>query len=388
MGFVDRMKKAVHAFGDMGLPEWTDGGSSDGRTRVPQDPVSAQQSITTEQAKYLIDRSHFEQMEVSALYAMLYVDDPVVGGVTDRISTLMRQSYQGVYIKETGKAGVPLPGDKANKEQLLEAEMLAAAKEQEEAIGAKNMMETLGETLFIYGNVYIHPIGGMGSMTYEMFPPEYVTYVKTQDMVNIVRVYPILTNPGYFVLNERNTFQFERRVIPADEVIHIKYKDTPQILFDRLGRCTYGVYSISPLHRAVLSIWWKRQVQIIDLLWRARNVPREHHAVKADVFSLNQFDGKDWQTKRVNAQVAAMQWMKDYTLSLQKQAPDAGYVTLDTVDIKYISPNSSYMQTNELYQQIEDQIWTALNIPPSVVNGQGTSSYASELVISNYVSAK
>jgi len=362
-------ERVKQLFGDIG--SWTDS------WRVPANPVAAQAAITTNLAKFLVDMSNFESMENNSIYAQLYMYDPVIGGVTDRMSTMMRQAYQGVYIK-----------DNDTTEDPIEKQMLAVARMQEEAIGAKTMMETLGETMLVYGNVYLHPMGEMHNLTYEMFPPEYVSFVKTEADVNVVKVYPVMTNPGFFCLNERNTFQFQRRVIPYQDIIHIKYKDTPLIQRDRLGRMTYGVYSISPLTRAVIPVWWKRQIQIIDILWRARNVPREHHQVSAGVFSLNQFDGRDWTEKRNKATTESLKFMQSYRDSMSAQPPDAGLVTLDTVKVATIGGNATYMQTNELFQQIEDQIWTALNIPPSMVNGKGASSYASELVISNYVSGK
>lgn len=363
--------KVKEWFGDT-LNQWTDS------WRVPANPVAAQGAITSNLAKFLVDLSNFETMETNSICAQLYMYDPVIGGVTDRLSTMMRQAYQGVYVKDTDRV-----------DDDLEKQMLAVARLQEESIGARNMMETLGESMITYGNVYLHMMGNDGNtFTYEMFPPEYVSMVKTEQDVNVVKVYPIMTNPRFLCLNERNTFQFQRRVIPYNEIVHIKYKDTPMILRDRLGRMTYGVYSISPLTRAIIPVWWKRQIQIIDILWRARNVPREHHQVSAGVFSLNQFDGRDWTEKRNKATTESLKFMQSYRDSMANQPPDAGLVTLDTVKVSTIGGNASYMQTNELFQQIEDQIWTALNIPPSMINGKGTSSYASELVISNYVSGK
>lgn len=372
-------EKVKAYFGDA-IKSWTDSWSD--TFRVPRSPVAAQTAITTNLAKFLVDLSNFESMEVNSLYSQLYMYEPVVGGVTDRMSTMMRQAYQGVYLKEEEDS------DDDDSDESLDAIMLKVAKQQEEAIGAQNMMETLGESMVTYGNVYLHMMENNGMFTYEMFPPEYVSMVKTELDVNVVRVYPILTNPGFFCLNERNTFQFQRRVIPYGDIIHIKYKDTPLIMRDRLGRMTYGVYSISPLTRVIIPVWWKRQIQIIDILWRARNVPREHHQVSAGVYSLNQFDGRDWSEKRAKATTAAQSFMQTYRDSMAQQPPDAGLVTLDTVKVTTVGGNAAYMHTNELFQQIEDQIWTALNIPPSMINGKGTSSYASELVISNYVSGK
>jgi hypothetical protein len=191
------------------------------------------------------------------------------------------------------------------------------------------------------------------------------------------------------VVNERGLSILTRQILPKEKFIHIKYKETPQMCTDIMGRRTYGIYAISPLHRTVISVWWKRQITILDVMARARSIPREHHKIDASVYSLDKYDGTSWTTKRAAAKADAESFMNSYVTNIANQAADQGYVTLDTVDIKQVGGEmGAHMDVNALISQIEDHIWTALNVPPSTVNGKGAGSYASELVISNYVSSK
>jgi hypothetical protein len=89
------------------------------------------------------------------------------------------------------------------------------------------------------------------------------------------------------------------------------------------------------------------------------------------------------------AQTQAQTYIDAYNASIANQTPDQGYTILDTISIEMLeSKTNAYMKTNELIDQLDGKIWTALNMPKSVVTGDGAGSYASELVISNYVSEK
>jgi hypothetical protein len=261
------------------------------------------------------------------------------------------------------------------------------ANEIMENSNVQNQFEALTEMLMTYGNAYI-AINNDNTLT--ILPPEYVTFVAEMSEINVIDASKIHTLANFLVVNEQKlTSCVPFEVYPKGKFIHIKYKDTPQICNDRLGRRTYGIYAISPLHRTVLSVWWKRQITILDVLARARSIPREHHSIKADVYSLDKYDGVSWTAKRTAAKADAESFMNTYVTNIAEQAPDQGYVTLDTVDIKQVGGEmGAHMDVNALISQIEDHIWTALNVPPSTVNGKGAGSYASELVISNYVSSK
>lgn len=127
---------------------------------------------------------------------------------------------------------------------------------------------------------------------------------------------------------------------------------------------------------------------ITDTMWRIMNVPREHHQVSAEMFNLNNYTG-DMNSRRQQAREDAQRFLSEYVSQMKRRMPDQAYATLDSVKITKLDNRSgSYMQTNELLNQINSQIWMALNMPRSMISGESTGSYASELVIANYVTQK
>lgn len=317
--------------------------------------------------------SKFESMTKTEIYAQFMTMEPEIAAAIDRYGTLAASAYKGVYVKH------------GNKLDDNEIKMLDAAKQLEETMHIKDQFEAISEMLMGQGNCYIIP-NKDGSITY--LPPEYVTIIENNTQLGTMSSITIMTQPNILVLNERGLMELDRKTYPKGKYIHIKYKETPFVITDNLGRRTFGFYSVSPLERTIMNVWWKRQITTLDVLWRYRNLPRDHHKIKADVYSLDKYSGADWATKRSKAKMDADSFISTYTAAIASQAPDQGYVSLDTVNIERIGGNSANLGTNELLKQIEDHIWTALNIAPSTVNGTGAGSYASELVISNYVSGK
>jgi len=349
-------------------------GQNIGNTSTGSTQIVAQKRITTNLVGQITDLTAFQNMSDNEVYAQFLAWEPEIGGAIDRISTLVAQSVVGCTVKM---------GKEADE---LETRMLMVANEIMENVCIQNQFEALAEMLMTYGNAYL-AINDDNTLT--ILPTEYVSFVKDESEINNVDNTFIHTYANYLVVNERGLNIFERKIYPKNKFIHIKYKDTPQICTDIMGRRTYGIYAISPLHRTVLSVWWKRQITILDVLARSRSIPREHHSIKADVYSLDKYDGASWAAKRAAAKTDAETMMSTYVRSISEQAADQGYVTLDTVDIKQVGGEmGAHMEINALISQIEDHIWTALNVPPSTVNGKGAGSYASELVVSNYVSSK
>lgn len=335
--------------------------------------IAAQKNIVQQITGNWIELSKFDQMTKPAIFAQFMTMEPEIGGAVDRYGTLVSQSYKGVYVKH------------GNKLEDIEKQMLEAAQEIEETMKIKDHFEAIAEMLVGQGNCYIIP---NKDMTITYLPAEYTSIIEDMDQLGTQSSIVIMTQPKYLVLNERNLTELEQKVYKTGNYIHLKYKETPQIVTDILGRKTYGFYATSPLERTIMYVWWKRQITILDTMWRYRNLPRDHHKIKADVYSLEKYSGETWAAKRAAAKADADTFINTYTGSIANQAPDQGYVSLDTIDIKRIGGDSARMETNELIKQIEDHIWTALNIPPSTVNGTGAGSYASEVVISNYVSGK
>lgn len=334
--------------------------------------VTAMRKISSTLIKYLIDLSSFHDMKEEEVYEQLFVWEPEIGGAVDRIGTLVGQSYQGLYLK--GVEEVLDPKEKRT---------LELSNEIAEKIDVRSQMEALSRLLMIFGNVIVH-WSDKEHTQYQILPNKYMTIVPSKDLIGNPTI-DLLTTNDYYVFKEGTTNQI---VYPKSTITHIKYDDTPVFVKDFSNRWTYGLYSISPVHRTVIPVWWKRQTMITDIMWRMRNVPREHHKIKSEMFSLDKYDGSISQ-RRTSAKSDATSTIQEYIESLETQMPDQGYVSLDSIDITPIdSKSAGYMKTNELIDQLDSKIWTALNVPASIVNGTTAGSYASELAVSNYVSAK
>jgi hypothetical protein len=128
---------------------------------------------------------------------------------------------------------------------------------------------------------------------------------------------------------------------------------------------------------------------VLDILARQGALPREHHKISAEMFNLNFFSGTP-EEKLTKATAAIKSFIDTYAEDIKTKTPDQGYVTLDTTTIDTINNGggANYLQTNELISQINDQIWAALNMPKSMISGESSSSYSSELIIANYVCQK
>ena len=117
-------------------------------------------------------------------------------------------------------------------------------------------------------------------------------------------------------------------------------------------------------------------------------MPREHHQISSESFNLQKYSGT-LQERIQQAEAEIQRTIEEYAEMIRSQEPDQGYVTLDNVKISRIDSSSGkYAEPNRLIQQMTDYIWMALNIPESVVSGRSKGSYASELVVSSYLTAK
>ena len=320
--------------------------------------------------------SRFDQMSMEDIYEQIYAYEPEIGGAIDRLSSLVALSYKGFTLKNVGDT---LEED--------ERRVLELATQVSETYNFTELFETLTELLLIYGNVYLlkeKTNSGFPKLT--ILPNKNVTILDSKDRLGRLGE-NVITSAKYYVLNEADPKGLQK-IYSADQIIHIKYKDTPVFLRDRKNRLTYGIYSISPLMRAVFPVWWKREAMIIDILWRYRNIPREHHIISSESFDLRNYTGTV-QERLQAAKQDAENTIRQYGEMIKEQEPDHGYVTLDTVTIKTIDPSGGkYASPNELITQMTEYLWMAMNIPESVVSGRSRSSYASELVVSGYLTAK
>jgi len=334
--------------------------------------IAASKAITSELVGYLTQLSDFANMKDEEVQEQLYVWEPEVGGSFDRISTLIRQSFAGYYVKD---AGMELDAG--------EKRMIELANELEDTVDYNSMRESLSEMLLMFGNVFIL---NNDDLSLTILPNKYCAILDEDTKMGTTST-SIIMNPKYLAFNELGLFELDRRLYPMERITHLKYKSTPIFVKDNMGRETYGIYSVSPLTRTFISVWWKRQCQIIDVLLRWRNVPREHHQINAELFPLSMYPGTTAERQAAaNADIDS--FISRYINSLKSQMPDQGVVSTDNVKIGMIESKVNYLQSNELIAQLDSTIMAGLNVPQSMVNSSQAGSYASELVISNYVSSK
>lgn len=334
--------------------------------------------ITVKLVEFLQTLTAFDAMQDEEIQEQLLVWDPEIGGALDRQSTLVSQCYKGPILR-TSAIKTP-KGTQADK---LETDMLTDAMLISESMRANDMFETYAELLVLYGDLFLDV---RDPLTYKIMPNRFVTLIEDLGQIGIIQANWLMTQPNILVFNEMiPTMSFW--LLPG-EFIHLKYKDTPVFAVDRRGRWTYGMYSISPVQRAVISTWQSRITSIIDILYRFRIIPREVHSVNAQMFSLDQYEGS--QSERLAAsQADANKYINAYNQSIASQAPDSGYTILDNIKVELMQGvSATYMKTNELIDQLDSKKWVAMNMPKSVVTGEHAGSYASELVVSNYVSQK
>lgn len=334
------------------------------------DHIYAGKQVTNSLAQFLIDITNWREMDENDIYEQMYHLEPEVGGAIDRISTMTSDAFKRFKMS-----------DKDTDYDDFEEEMLREAADLANKLNVKNEFEKYAELLMIHGNVYIHLLPGF---TYEILPNTSVTIVDDRSRVGSSTSSTAIREAKYYVLDEGLQTQ---QVYPAEEIIHIKFKDTPIWWTDAKGRKTYGIYSISPLHRTVLPVWEKRQITIIDVIWRWRNVPREHHQIDASAFALDRYPG-NLEQRRSAANADLENTISSYTNVVKNQTPDQGYVTSSLVKINPIEHSASYLSTNDRITQNTDQIWTSLSIPRSVISGGSGGSYSSDLVLSSYVASK
>ena len=332
-------------------------------------------NIVAQLTTLLHEKTKFLEMSDSEVFEQLARLEPEIGGAIDRFSTLVAASYKGI----TASVGKTLDPE--------EEEALRLAQRVAKAINIPRWFEIIAELLLIHGNVFIKVDYAKNDFIpiLTILPNKKVTVVDKRENVGNIPSY-VITDPQFVVIDEGEGNQRIYRY--GHDVIHIKFKDTPYYVKDRLGRETYGIYSPSPLERAVFPVLWKREIMMIDASWRWRNVPREHHVIDSEMFNLSLYSGS-LSERRLAAKRDAESTISDYMESIKDKQPDQAYVTTDTVDIKVVEPKSSrYMSPNDLMDQISAYLLMALGVPESVVSGRSRGSYASELVVSSYLTAK
>ncbi len=361
--------------------------------------VAENQSNSSDFVRYLMTQSNFGGMQRDELLENLYIIDPEVSSAADSFSVMCKEAFQGftktdyaeyddidpsIDLETIGTTNEP---DKYKTNRNLVNEMVDVANKMSNNNHLDDLFEMYSGITFIHGNLYLRL---NSDISYTVLPNDRITIVDKKERLTImnatgVEYKDVMTEPNYLVLDEKRQTQ---KVFNSNEFRIIKFREIPLNVEDAQHRMTYGIYSVSPLRRAIIPIWYKRLIMANDALWRAKNVPREHHKISAEAFNTGLYQGSNTQ-RLAKAQAAASGFIAQYKEQISQQTPDQAYITLDTIEIGHIEPNSAgYMQANELLEQMNDSIYSAVNLPRAVVKGVSGSNYASELIISGYTSTK
>lgn len=330
--------------------------------------------ITTDMTDYINKMSQFGEMTEEEVYEQMHANEPDIGGGIDRVSTMVSRSFKGVSI------------DSDDELTEAEKETLRLAKDIVKNIDVKTKLETYAEVMMIHGSV----CGEYKKGSLKILPNKYVTFLddlSKKDMRALAGIDLPIDEANYMLLYEADP-TLPTKIINKNDFVHIKYKNTPLFVTDMMGRETYGIYPVSPLQRLVMTVWHKRQLSIIDITHRWRNVPREHHKLSADAFTLDRFTGNTKAEKLVAAATAAATAITAHNTELKSMRPDQSITTLDNMTIDVIETKAKHTDSNDLMAQLDAHTWLALNMPESIVNGKGGGSYASEINVGNYFSTK
>jgi len=370
--------------------------------------VAENQSNSTNFVRYLMGNSNFHEMGREELLENLYIIDPEIASAVDSFSVMCRESFKHFILIDNIETdnlpdtieNIPTDFTVSSKNQIrseatihntynqsLLDEMVDTANWIARTSHIENLFEQFGSILYIHGNLYVL-INKDYSLT--ILPNDRVTIVdKTERISQNISTSDdfdsVITEANILVLDEGKPTQ---KTFKKDNFRIIKFREVPINVKDSKNRLTYGIYSISPLRRAVIPVWFKRILMANDALWRAKNVPREHHKISAESFNTGLYQGSNEQRMR-KAQAAAEAFISQYKNEISSKSPDQAYITLDTINIEHVEPKTaSYMSANELMEQMNDAVFSAINLPRSVVKGISGSNFASELVISTYTSTK
>lgn len=378
MGLLSSLRSVVHQFSAGQRFTSVEGGQTAANTNVKAF------------ANWLINQSNFSTYQEEALYEHFYKYESEVAGSIERMASMVRDSYKGFVLKNPTRYD-NLPDFKLDDVEVnssmfdvkLSKEMLDVANHISDVIKINDLHETYAEILQLHGMLLLEVSG----LSHVIIPNARATIIDTMD-----RSTGTVTDMKKQVITEANIIMVdERQSLTERKITNFiikKYKDTPLSMKDKFGRDTYGIYAVSPLQRALIPIWQKRLIIINDLIWRNKNVPREHHTISTEAFNPLTYTGTPMDIKQAMDSDVSNTLLR-YKSTVEDQPADMTYITTDAVEIKSIEHSgTSYMSPNELLAQISSQVWSALNVPKSIVEGSSQSTYASELLISSYTSMR
>jgi len=349
------------------------------------------------------DKTDFELSEE-------FVDtDPTVGGNADALAMLVQKAYRGPRIKPK----VSDKEDDGKPKEKITRKIAIALEEADDILyqmDFKGMLFSCSVNGFQDGDVILRKLD---NMEFEMLPRRYVTalpekYVTKKNgklkatwyerfgtgagnftsafqspiMGGTAGTPEILMKADYYIINEGTESEI---VIPKQDIIHIKMNPYGRTTIDRMGRTCFNLWSVPPMKRLKKTLLWKANAMVNDILWRDAMPPREHHKLDLSLFSPDNYKGETVEERVEAARTAALKVINAYVQFISHKAVDVGYVTDLVTEINILESRAkTYADPNDLIKQLDENVHATSGIPRGAMYGEGSGSYASELLISNY----
>jgi len=133
---------------------------------------------------------------------------------------------------------------------------------------------------------------------------------------------------------------------------------------------------------------WKMLTIANDILWRNKMVPRLHHQMNLEAYAPEKFSG-DWKTKLSAARTAAGLVLTEYAQNMEHRKVDQDYVTGAEVNINVLeSDSTNYHAPNELFEYFITVYCAISGVPRSSIKGESQGSFASDIMVNNYVAMR
>jgi len=295
-------------------------------------------------------------------YQKMYTFDPEVAIGVDKVAQMVRQCYQGVTV------------DDIEKDDPKYSQVNTIV----EALKLPTMFETVSKHLMKDGDDIwlIERQNGLPKL--RRLPINTMTILESRDQLQ--KADAQIFNANYYVMNEFPVLTAKQQVFEASKILHFSVDNIGEEVYDLLNRYTFGVWSISPLESLRATVLWKFAAMTNDVLWRARNVPREHHKLDLTAFDPSKYVGTV-DARVAAAKKAAEDALTAYASSVSNKAANQGYITGSEVDIQYIEPRSTtYTAPNNLMSQLDRTTIARIGIPESLGGGK-SGTYATEIVL-------
>lgn len=333
------------------------------------------------------------------LYDALTDKDPELAGTLDDMAALVVTYYKGIYLD--------LGEDKAESDK--ETKLIERIEALEEDYDFRDYLEAVVHGAIKYGDMLttktvltVARNGEARRVPDPVFLPRpYLSFSKKRTVEwaqetflqrpKWVAVNRYQLSGQIFIGNEQVKWyryvpmkRKKDKVIVPSQILHYSIREKGTLEFDQFNNLNMNVISKSPLKPLELSLQWKRQAILMDMLWRESNVPFLHHKVDLSAYDPTRMPGATQEAKIATSKRLAQADLEDYQEGQANRASDQGLVTSNTTEILYVEPRTqSYSDPNPSLGQINNSINSRLGALQRVKDKSGGGSYAADLLMSS-----